>query len=112
MAACHWRARSKWRGKGPLLRRIGLAGRGCIACCAGRRGRGLRGSRCRLRALRKRNLRTDLRLRPDPASTAPAISTQYATGYYESIGQNWERMAHIKARVCARWRRREVRVNR
>ncbi|HEV7693153.1 MAG TPA: bifunctional [glutamine synthetase] adenylyltransferase/[glutamine synthetase]-adenylyl-L-tyrosine phosphorylase [Hyphomonadaceae bacterium] len=45
--------------------------------------------------------RTDLRLRPDPASTAPAISTQYATGYYESIGQNWERMAHIKARVCA-----------
>jgi [glutamine synthetase] adenylyltransferase / [glutamine synthetase]-adenylyl-L-tyrosine phosphorylase len=45
--------------------------------------------------------RTDLRLRPDPASTAPAISTQFATGYYESIGQNWERMAHIKARVCA-----------
>ncbi|MDP3735817.1 MAG: bifunctional [glutamine synthetase] adenylyltransferase/[glutamine synthetase]-adenylyl-L-tyrosine phosphorylase [Hyphomonadaceae bacterium] len=45
--------------------------------------------------------RTDLRLRPDPASTAPAISTQYATGYYESVGQNWERMAHIKARVCA-----------
>jgi [glutamine synthetase] adenylyltransferase / [glutamine synthetase]-adenylyl-L-tyrosine phosphorylase len=45
--------------------------------------------------------RTDLRLRPDPASTAPAISTQYALGYYESVGQNWERMAHIKARVCA-----------
>ncbi|HVY89221.1 MAG TPA: bifunctional [glutamine synthetase] adenylyltransferase/[glutamine synthetase]-adenylyl-L-tyrosine phosphorylase [Hyphomonadaceae bacterium] len=45
--------------------------------------------------------RTDLRLRPDPASTAPAISTQFATGYYESVGQNWERMAHIKARVCA-----------
>lgn len=45
--------------------------------------------------------RTDLRLRPDPASTAPAISTQYAMGYYESVGQNWERMAHIKARVCA-----------
>jgi glutamate-ammonia-ligase adenylyltransferase len=45
--------------------------------------------------------RTDLRLRPDPASTAPAVSTQFALGYYESIGQNWERMAHIKARVCA-----------
>ncbi|MBU6319204.1 MAG: bifunctional [glutamine synthetase] adenylyltransferase/[glutamine synthetase]-adenylyl-L-tyrosine phosphorylase [Alphaproteobacteria bacterium] len=45
--------------------------------------------------------RTDLRLRPDPASTAPAISTQFALSYYESVGQNWERMAHIKARVCA-----------
>ncbi len=45
--------------------------------------------------------RTDLRLRPDPASTAPAVSTQFAAGYYESVGQNWERMAHIKARVCA-----------
>jgi [glutamine synthetase] adenylyltransferase / [glutamine synthetase]-adenylyl-L-tyrosine phosphorylase len=45
--------------------------------------------------------RTDLRLRPDPASTSPAISTQFAHGYYESVGQNWERMAHIKARVCA-----------
>lgn len=45
--------------------------------------------------------RTDLRLRPDPASTGPAISTQFATSYYESVGQNWERMAHIKARVCA-----------
>ncbi len=45
--------------------------------------------------------RTDLRLRPDPASTSLAISTDFATGYYESVGQNWERMAHIKARVCA-----------
>lgn len=45
--------------------------------------------------------RVDLRLRPDPSSTSPAISTQFATGYYESVGQNWERMAHIKARVCA-----------
>ncbi len=45
--------------------------------------------------------RTDLRLRPDPASTAPAVSTQFASSYYESVGQNWERMAHIKARVCA-----------
>lgn len=45
--------------------------------------------------------RTDLRLRPDPASTSLAISTNFAIGYYESVGQNWERMAHIKARVCA-----------
>lgn len=45
--------------------------------------------------------RTDLRLRPDPSSTSPAVSTQFASGYYESVGQNWERMAHIKARVCA-----------
>ncbi len=45
--------------------------------------------------------RTDLRLRPDPASTAPAVSTQFAQSYYESVGQNWERMAHVKARVCA-----------
>ena len=45
--------------------------------------------------------RTDLRLRPDPSSTSPAVSTQFAHGYYESVGQNWERMAHIKARVCA-----------
>ena len=44
--------------------------------------------------------RTDLRLRPDPGSTSPAVSTQFAHGYYESVGQNWERMAHIKARVC------------
>jgi glutamate-ammonia-ligase adenylyltransferase len=45
--------------------------------------------------------RTDLRLRPDPASTPAAVSTQFALSYYESVGQNWERMAHIKARVCA-----------
>ena len=45
--------------------------------------------------------RTDLRLRPDPASTAIAISTAAAISYYESVGQNWERAALIKARVCA-----------
>ncbi|MEP7209215.1 MAG: bifunctional [glutamine synthetase] adenylyltransferase/[glutamine synthetase]-adenylyl-L-tyrosine phosphorylase [Alphaproteobacteria bacterium] len=45
--------------------------------------------------------RTDLRLRPDPASTALAVTTKFAESYYESVGQNWERMAHIKARVCA-----------
>jgi len=45
--------------------------------------------------------RTDLRLRPDPASTAIAISTPAAVSYYESVGQNWERAAMIKARPCA-----------
>ena len=45
--------------------------------------------------------RTDLRLRPDPASTAIAISTAAALSYYESAGQNWERAALIKARACA-----------
>ena len=45
--------------------------------------------------------RTDLRLRPDPRSTPAAISTQMAEIYYESVGQNWERMVWIKARHCA-----------
>jgi glutamate-ammonia-ligase adenylyltransferase len=45
--------------------------------------------------------RTDLRLRPDPASTQIAVSTAAALNYYESVGQNWERAALIKARVCA-----------
>ena len=45
--------------------------------------------------------RTDLRLRPDPASTGIAISTAAALAYYESVGQNWERAALIKARPCA-----------
>jgi glutamate-ammonia-ligase adenylyltransferase len=45
--------------------------------------------------------RTDLRLRPDPASTQIAVSTAAALHYYESIGQNWERAALIKARPCA-----------
>ena len=45
--------------------------------------------------------RTDLRLRPDPGSTPPAVSTQMAEIYYESVGQNWERMVWIKARPCA-----------
>jgi glutamate-ammonia-ligase adenylyltransferase len=63
-------------------------------------------ARCLVRCLDERTVdgyvfRTDLRLRPDPASTAPAVSTQFALGYYESVGQNWERMAHVKARVCA-----------
>jgi len=45
--------------------------------------------------------RTDLRLRPDPSSTAIAISTGAALSYYEGRGQNWERAALIKARACA-----------
>jgi glutamate-ammonia-ligase adenylyltransferase len=45
--------------------------------------------------------RTDLRLRPDPASTPVAVSTAAAMTYYESVGQNWERAAMIKARACA-----------
>jgi len=45
--------------------------------------------------------RTDLRLRPDPGSTPPAISTLAAEIYYEGAGQNWERAAMIKARPVA-----------
>ena len=45
--------------------------------------------------------RSDLRLRPDPGSTPLAISVQAALTYYESIGQNWERAALIKARPVA-----------
>ena len=45
--------------------------------------------------------RVDLRLRPDPASTQIAVSTETALNYYGSVGQNWERAAMIKARVCA-----------
>lgn len=46
-------------------------------------------------------LRVDLRLRPDPGSTAVAISLPAAFDYYESFGQNWERAAFIKARPVA-----------
>ncbi len=45
--------------------------------------------------------RTDLRLRPDPASTPIAVSLAAAEHYYQSVGQNWERAAFIKARACA-----------
>lgn len=45
--------------------------------------------------------RTDLRLRPDPGATPPAIAMENALIYYESMGQNWERAALIKARPCA-----------
>jgi glutamate-ammonia-ligase adenylyltransferase len=45
--------------------------------------------------------RTDLRLRPDPSSTPVAISMASAYHYYETVGQNWERAAMIKARPVA-----------
>lgn len=45
--------------------------------------------------------RTDLRLRPDPGATPPAISLTAAEIYYEGFGQNWERAAMIKARPVA-----------
>ena len=45
--------------------------------------------------------RVDLRLRPDPASTPWAVPLDAAFEYYESVGQNWERAAFIKARAAA-----------
>ncbi len=45
--------------------------------------------------------RVDLRLRPDAGATQVAISTSAAELYYESMGQNWERAAWIKARASA-----------
>lgn len=43
--------------------------------------------------------RVDLRLRPDPSSTPPVVALPVALPYYESVGQNWERAAFIKART-------------
>lgn len=45
--------------------------------------------------------RTDLRLRPDPGATPVAMSIFGAEEYYETLGQNWERAALIKARPVA-----------
>ena len=45
--------------------------------------------------------RTDLRLRPDPGATPLALEMHSAITYYESLGQNWERAAMIKARAAA-----------
>jgi glutamate-ammonia-ligase adenylyltransferase len=45
--------------------------------------------------------RVDLRLRPDPASTHVAVALPSAYSYYETVGQNWERAAMIKARPIA-----------
>jgi glutamate-ammonia-ligase adenylyltransferase len=45
--------------------------------------------------------RVDYRLRPDPASTPTAVALPSAYVYYETVGQNWERAALIKARPVA-----------
>ncbi len=45
--------------------------------------------------------RTDLRLRPDPSAMPLAMTVNAAETYYESLGQNWERAAMIKARPAA-----------
>jgi glutamate-ammonia-ligase adenylyltransferase len=45
--------------------------------------------------------RVDLRLRPDTGSSPIAMSMAAAETYYESVGQNWERAALIKARPVA-----------
>ncbi|WP_230531839.1 bifunctional [glutamine synthetase] adenylyltransferase/[glutamine synthetase]-adenylyl-L-tyrosine phosphorylase [Microvirga roseola] len=45
--------------------------------------------------------RVDYRLRPDPGSTPTAVSLSSAYVYYETVGQNWERAALIKARPVA-----------
>ncbi len=45
--------------------------------------------------------RVDLRLRPDPGATPVTVSVDAALGYYESMGQNWERAVYIKARPIA-----------
>ena len=45
--------------------------------------------------------RVDYRLRPDPGSTPVAIALPSAYSYYETVGQNWERAAFIKARPIA-----------
>ncbi len=45
--------------------------------------------------------RVDYRLRPDPGSTPTAVSLPSAYTYYETVGQNWERAALIKARAIA-----------
>jgi len=45
--------------------------------------------------------RTDLRLRPDGASGALAMSLPATVTYYESRGQLWERQMLLRARICA-----------
>ncbi|WP_166443692.1 bifunctional [glutamine synthetase] adenylyltransferase/[glutamine synthetase]-adenylyl-L-tyrosine phosphorylase [Rhabdaerophilum calidifontis] len=59
-----------------------------------------------VRLLNERNAdgyvqRVDLRLRPDPGMTPIAMPVNAALGYYETVGQNWERAALIKARPVA-----------
>ncbi|MCH9844647.1 MAG: bifunctional [glutamine synthetase] adenylyltransferase/[glutamine synthetase]-adenylyl-L-tyrosine phosphorylase [Alphaproteobacteria bacterium] len=45
--------------------------------------------------------RSDLRLRPNPSSTPPAMKMGTALIYYESIARNWERMVMIRANPIA-----------
>ncbi|MEL6583124.1 MAG: glutamine-synthetase adenylyltransferase [Pseudomonadota bacterium] len=45
--------------------------------------------------------RTDLRLRPDAATTPVAVPMAAARRYYRDHGRTWERAAYIKARACA-----------
>ncbi len=45
--------------------------------------------------------RTDLRLRPDAASTPATITADFALDYYRERGRTWERAAFIKARPVA-----------
>lgn len=45
--------------------------------------------------------RTDLRLRPDAATTPVCIAMEPAERYYESLGRTWERAMMIKARPIA-----------
>ncbi len=45
--------------------------------------------------------RVDLRLRPDPGATPPALSMAAAEIYYQSAALTWERAAYTRARVCA-----------
>lgn len=45
--------------------------------------------------------RTDLRLRPNPATTPVCLAMEAAETYYESVGRTWERAAFIKARAAA-----------
>ena len=45
--------------------------------------------------------RVDLRLRPSPEATPPALPFDAALSYYESSALPWERAAFIRARACA-----------
>ena len=45
--------------------------------------------------------RVDLRLRPSPEATPPALPFEAALSYYESSALPWERAAFIRARACA-----------
>ena len=105
-------ARQAWRDGAELFLR--RRSRRVLRRCARRssaRGRGPRPIRCGIvqhlvKLLQERTgdgyvLRVDLRLRPDPGSTAAAVSLDAARHYYETLGQNWERAAMIKARPVA-----------